>query len=293
LNIANDISEGELRPNYKASVATVYRDLAVYYLKAHTDPFEILAHCGDRHEGFAVEPGYASWIPRWDRKFGCKPFIKYTTSKTGVKGRVYDACRVGKKDDSSVAHQADHVRIRDMTLTLQGFQIDQVVMTSDPGYGRTLKESVDIVDSWLPADGDASYTSDETKLEAFLTTIVADVSEHKPYSVPPVEAQRGFKISGFNKTLHACGTDAYHIEHWTYMRCLATSKKGYMALVSHQVKVGDLIYCLFGGSVLYVLRPKGDRFWFMGEAYVHGLMDGEAMEMLASGERMVEEINII
>lgn len=59
LNIANDISESELRPDYRASVATVYRDLAVYFLKAHTDPFEILAHCGDSHKGFAVEPGYA------------------------------------------------------------------------------------------------------------------------------------------------------------------------------------------------------------------------------------------
>ena len=59
--------------------------------------------------------------------------------------------------------------------------------------------------------------------------------------------------------------------------------KGHMALVSHQVEVGDIIYCLFGGSVLYVLRPKGDNFWFICEAYMHGLMDGEAMEMLASG----------
>ena len=27
----------------------------------------------------------------------------------------------------------------------------------------------------------------------------------------------------------------------------------------------------------FVLRPKGDRFLFRGEAYVHGIMDGEAL----------------
>ena len=293
LNIANDTSEGQLRPNYRASVANVYRDLAVYYLNAHTDPFEILAHCGDNHYSVTVEPGYASWIPRWDRLLNCKPFIRYTTSKTGFKSRVYDACRVGKEDASSVAHRADHVRIRDMTLALQGFQIDRIVMRSDRNGRRRFRESVDIVDSWLPADGNASYILGGTKMDAFWSTIVAVVSEDRPNSNPPVEAQRGFKISGFNKTLDVPGIDAYHMYEWTRGRRLATSKKGYMALVSHQIEVGDLIYCLFGGSVLYVLRPKGDQFWFICEAYVHGLMDGEAMEMLASGERTVEEINII
>jgi hypothetical protein len=44
------------------------------------------------------------------------------------------------------------------------------------------------------------------------------------------------------------------------MRCLATTDEGYMALVSHQVEIGDFIYLLFGSSVFYVLRPKGGNF---------------------------------
>ncbi|KAL2040599.1 hypothetical protein N7G274_006578 [Stereocaulon virgatum] len=168
-------------------------------------------------------------------------------------------------------------------------------MRSDPNHGGTIGESIDIVDCWLPADGNASYTymSGGTKLDAFQSTIVANISEDRPYSKPPVQAQRGFKISGFNKTLGAPGIDAYHISQRTSYRLLATSKKGYMALVSHQIEVEDLKYHLFGGSVLCVLRPKGDEFWLICEAYVHELMDGEAMEMLASGERTVEWINII
>jgi hypothetical protein len=33
-----------------------------------------------------------------------------------------------------------------------------------------------------------------------------------------------------------------------------------------------------GGSVLYILRPRGNEYEFIGECYVHGLMDGEALQ---------------
>lgn len=77
-----------------------------------------------------------------------------------------------------------------------------------------------------------------------------------------------------DKTLDSSHVDAFHITKWT--QCGRLNKKDYMAIVSHQVEVGDIIYCRFGGSALYVLWPEGDKFWFICEAYVYGLMDGEA-----------------
>ncbi|KAJ9634566.1 hypothetical protein H2199_008849 [Coniosporium tulheliwenetii] len=57
-------------------------------------------------------------------------------------------------------------------------------------------------------------------------------------------------------------------------------------------KVGDTIAILAGGKVPYILRQKevdGERvFQFMGDAYVHGIMDGEGM---ALGE--MEEIVLV
>ena len=44
-------------------------------------------------------------------------------------------------------------------------------------------------------------------------------------------------------------------------------------------KANDTICVLFGGQVLYVIRAKdGERHEFIGECYVHGFMDGEAVE---------------
>jgi hypothetical protein len=47
---------------------------------------------------------------------------------------------------------------------------------------------------------------------------------------------------------------------------------------------GDVVVILFGCSVPVVLRPTGNgpdtsgEFQFVGEAYIHGRMDGEALE---------------
>jgi len=49
-----------------------------------------------------------------------------------------------------------------------------------------------------------------------------------------------------------------------------------------QTKSGDLIAILFGCSTPIVIRPHGEYFKVVGEAYVQGLMDGEAMELLES-----------
>ena len=58
----------------------------------------------------------------------------------------------------------------------------------------------------------------------------------------------------------------------TRLRKLCRSKKGY----------------LLGGQVLYVLRPRGSftnapKHEYIGECYVHGLMDGEVVKWVKEG----------
>ncbi|KAE9379877.1 hypothetical protein N431DRAFT_432242 [Stipitochalara longipes BDJ] len=43
------------------------------------------------------------------------------------------------------------------------------------------------------------------------------------------------------------------------------------------MKEGDLVCLLFGGGVPYILRPKGHRYIFIGDCYIDGLMEGQAM----------------
>jgi hypothetical protein len=52
----------------------------------------------------------------------------------------------------------------------------------------------------------------------------------------------------------------------------------------NQTRVGDLIAIIYGCSTPLVIRPCGDKFQIVGEAYVEGFMDGEAIGALHRGD---------
>ena len=62
-------------------------------------------------------------------------------------------------------------------------------------------------------------------------------------------------------------------------RVLIFTKKGHMGLGPVTARVGDGIFALRGADVGFVLREKGEgqngEWELLGEAYVHGVMDGE------------------
>ena len=71
------------------------------------------------------------------------------------------------------------------------------------------------------------------------------------------------------------------------------SSSGYIGLVPSATMIGDRICVLSGGRMPYVLRPCHKKtgedvsdsleYTFIGDAYVHGLMDGEAFDMVEKG----------
>jgi hypothetical protein len=75
-------------------------------------------------------------------------------------------------------------------------------------------------------------------------------------------------------------------------RRFMTTTKGYLGWApdnmygndENQVRKGDKVAVLFGCSTPIVIRPYGNYFQVLGEAYVQGIMDGEAVEFLESGQ---------
>lgn len=70
----------------------------------------------------------------------------------------------------------------------------------------------------------------------------------------------------------------------TLKRRFVTSSKGYMGLVPIDTQVGDTICVVFGCPLPVILRPVNGYFVFIGEAYVHQWMDGQAMQLYKTGE---------
>jgi len=74
----------------------------------------------------------------------------------------------------------------------------------------------------------------------------------------------------------------------TAFRCFFVTESMHMGLGPYFTKAGDVVAVLTGGDFCFVLRPKGDYFEVVGEAYVHGVMRGELMKRDENGNLINE-----
>ncbi|KAK5688832.1 hypothetical protein LTS10_000810 [Elasticomyces elasticus] len=64
----------------------------------------------------------------------------------------------------------------------------------------------------------------------------------------------------------------------TWMRSLSLSRKGYLCMSTLEMMTGDEIWILRGAGTPFVLRRGLDnKMRLIGEAYIHGIMNGEAI----------------
>ena len=150
---------------------------------------------------------------------------------------------------------------------------------------------------WEPENLKGLYRpTGETILEAFSRTIVADVAKKgtlrergygidwkfwrsvKDYGRPPTSPQRRLE---WGSLLFA-----------VVGRSVVFSDRGYMCLAPGETRAGDQISLLLGGHVFYILRPIEESWSLVGECYVHGFMDGEAMSLLLNGTFQLQEFAI-
>jgi len=85
------------------------------------------------------------------------------------------------------------------------------------------------------------------------------------------EAQNFSKSHARNMALAAIGLEG---------RKIMMTNCGLLGLVPEQTTVGDRIALLKGYTIPVVLRPFGDNFMYMGEAYIAGLARQDDMVII-------------
>ena len=73
------------------------------------------------------------------------------------------------------------------------------------------------------------------------------------------------------------------------------SQSSYLLMVPNTVVAGDAIWALAGGQALYIFRSidrGAKRYRFIGECYVHGLMDGEIIRRLRLRDAKMENLSL-
>ena len=70
---------------------------------------------------------------------------------------------------------------------------------------------------------------------------------------------------------------AHHIQSMLVGRDVFLTERGYLVLGPRGATVNDVVCILYGAVVPFILRRQGQGCELVGECYVHGIMDGEAM----------------
>lgn len=162
---------------------------------------------------------------------------------------------------------------------------------ADPGWSqlRMLRSRYEDWVQWRRINGDLLLDSDDLKVQVPLSTVMW--SENLP-----ADTSSDAVFGALNRFRHMqAGRRFITTRHGRFGWVPENKTTSIHAADTEdsQVKDGDLFVLIFGCSVPLVVRPCGSRFQVLGEGYLDGFMDGEALEEIKSERQAVLDLTFI
>ncbi|CAH0044728.1 unnamed protein product [Clonostachys solani] len=244
------------------------------------------------------EPGWPSWVPDWRQKTGqgCeweigKPF-KINSDRNGRYKYIPTsdpyALAVQGKIIGKVTYRSRYCHFGELFQSSGLREVYQDCMERLHTYptGEDVREAfgLTILGGLLSNRLKEKEISMERYIETYMDFFdVTQMSQATPEDKAMREqALEKFYALGYNAEWLMKILDTY------CERRFFLTDTGYMGLANHKVIEGDVIAILFGFRWPCVLRPKADNngkdFEFIGEAYAHGMMDGQGVQNLPIDE---------
>lgn len=133
------------------------------------------------------------------------------------------------------------------------------------------------------------YLGNISVVEAFIRTIITDLDE----DYQRVTSSKYARFWEIDVSQNAeWGLEIFALETATNRRLLVTDN-GYIGLGPIKAEKGDHICIIYGCSVPLMLREVDGWFKLIGEVYMHGLMDGEAVLLEKAGNLVEKEWSIV
>ena len=296
LGIASDSQVLGLRPDYRKSCEEVYTDVTRAFIQ--NGYIEILSLSESAKQSIVLP----SWVPDWS----------YTTHRCPLQQRALDRSARPLTSILQPAFSAsglrrhvanqDHGDIpdRNTVLAVSGTFIGNVQRLGMPWehecVGKWLSDLQRLSDL-IPES--LSQTSQQTR--GVWRTAVADqdirrgteksrLSEDTTQKVHKALQDTDLSLVNAQTLIGATLGDYCH-----QIRAIAQGRRpllfsnGCLGIGPRETELGDLVYVLIGADVPYILRRQcqDDKFRIIGEAYVHGIMDGEAMEASPAIQRIL------
>lgn len=288
LGFATGDAEMPVEIDYGKSFTETLRDVAVSCLHEKEHNLRFLGHAGMLGSGHLA----ATWMPDWLFRSPISVFPKQI-DQPGVSGRepLYNACASTHSIWRDKDFSEEAATVVGDTLRVPGILVDFVETTSVVAGQANIMEVLESM--WMIPNPHENYAAtNESRETAYLRTLVADLRV------------RGGEIVGRGGSMYPRyrndkPADHADIQALMYRICdarkfIKTMNRGYFGLGPYWTQPGDAIFMLKGGEMLYLARSTLDgTYHFVGEAYIHGMMDGAVVDNFSQGEGTMQAVEFV
>ncbi|KAF9777331.1 hypothetical protein IL306_004462 [Fusarium sp. DS 682] len=306
-----------LRPDYNKSVVEVFRDVTLHLIRQGS--LDVLSGIEDAE--FRHLQGLPSWVPDYSvhqvASILCMPprpgFLTLYAAAAGRDVHVQHSpadpniltlsaykfdkiSRIGPVAEQEIQQTLEKwANMVDLSAQYPSANGESVSMID--AFWRTLVGNIGLGTQFYPVNEEwvhnfASFTlqSREELLEHFANssdTRKEDVE--KSNLTPGMDSIIRALQDSLARPEHQ-DKDAGHFEstmhHVSWHRRLFVTNEGYIGLAHPSVEPGDEVVLLSGGRMPFIIReesPQSSEYYYiLGEAYVHGIMDGELLSTAES-----------
>lgn len=268
-----------IKPNYESSIQDVYIDATARIIRKERS-LNIIFEANEKER----KPDLPSWVPDWSSTSTRDSML---LDKDLLKR--FQASQYYSVDAQISFPQETYGRV----LQLEVFNLGQLSLEGAFGPANegtvqekliSWKDKARFKDFTAPAD---VYPGGGTVDDAFWEIVglfhVESDFEHVRGSAPEtLAAYKGFDSAQF-------AVNRVFGEDWSFF----VTPRGYMGVTPSNAQYDDYLCIAFGAPVPFVLRNSEGGYKFIGEAYVPGLMDGEAIKMMEAGDLHTQMVNLI
>lgn len=302
MGLNNDIPEFE--PNYKKSIVRTYTDFAAAVL--HGGDLSILQDAGLATQELSCDAPLPSWVPDWRKGSRHRPNfdLKHYQASSTLKAEIttsFNNLLLSTK--AVICDSIDDIEASTWNLSKSRW----LSMAFEKGLNHRKQEiyTLQVLLRTLMADCDhlkstrLSTRSDDFQqfalafIKTLATGCAAEVAKifHFAsinwYSEPHLVTHLLSQICDFEKLDpermdfepdNAPEQNFHNLSSIWSGRAFFRTATGYIGLAPESAEPGDHVCVLLGYQVPVILRKFDDKYMFIGDGFVLGLMDGEAVQ---------------
>lgn len=285
VGLADEDVHRALMPGYSLPVQEVFRS-ATMHLVTHKKSLGPLSAC----QNPLRKGGVSSWVIDFSTDWDSPVLRNHKGSN-----KIYQASGQSDADVQFAKEGDNHLMIVKDTCagTISSVAHILAEATDDEHLQNgEVKQWHDFLLTWIQSMTDVSPDTElKDLIQTWYRTMIADqdgegnqasteyMQTRFPYDGHRPKAVEGRDLNAMEHLVNRYYESTPLMSTYAFNGHFFITETGSLGMGSRGLRRKDLVCALLGAGVPFVLRQVGaDRFVLVGEAYVHGIMDGEVMQ---------------